>query len=74
MNVWLVILLHSAVEHLLLLSDTGDPWVARDPNRHGFGQNLVPVTGHGFLNGRVLCSRAWVWVSKNQRVCARCHP
>jgi len=29
MNVWLVILLHSAVEHLLFLSGTGDPPVTR---------------------------------------------
>jgi len=64
---------HGAVVNLPL-SGTGDPRVARDPRGHGFGQKFVPVTGHGFFSGRVLCSRARVWVGKTQRVRARCQP
>jgi hypothetical protein len=29
--------------------------------------------GHGFFNGQILFSWAWVWDGKTQRVCTRCH-
>ena len=51
MNVWLVILLHSAVEHLLFLSGTGDPPVTRAGTGLGkisFLMDGFYVRRHGF--------------------------
>ena len=45
----------------------GDPWVPRDPNGHGFGHKTKPAMGHGFFNGQILFSWAWVWDGKTQR-------
>ena len=43
-------------------------------NPHGYGHEIIPATGMGFLTGTILPSRVRVWVSDTRRVSTRCNP
>ena len=53
---------------LLLLSGTGNPRVQKNPHGYGYGHEIIPATGMGFLTGTILSWRVRIWVSDTQRI------
>ena len=52
----------------------GKPAGKKNPHGYGYGHEIIPATGMGFLTGTILSWRVRVWVSDTRRVCTRCHP